>query len=42
MGFINEHLSFSRVSRYERRSLAFRLHIDKLESAPGSPRAAKS
>src|SRR5437879_7082487 len=38
MGFVNEHLSFSRLSRYEQCALAFRLHyIDKLEAAPGIP-----
>lgn len=34
--FINRHLSFSRLQRYEQCPLAFRLHyIDKLESEPG-------
>jgi putative RecB family exonuclease len=38
MKFINEHLSFSRLSRYEQCALAFRLHyIDKFESVPGLP-----
>ena len=38
MAFTNEHLSFSRLSRYEQCPLAFRLHyIDRLEGAPGLP-----
>jgi putative RecB family exonuclease len=38
MGFQNEHLSFSRLSRYEQCPLAFRLHyIDRLKAAPGLP-----
>ncbi len=38
MPFTNEHLSFSRLSRYEQCPAAFRLHyIDRLEAAPGLP-----
>jgi putative RecB family exonuclease len=38
MPFQNEHLSFSRLSRYEQCPLAFKLHyVDRLEAAPGLP-----
>lgn len=34
--FTNEHLSFSRISRFERCPLSYKLHyIDKVESEPG-------
>lgn len=36
-GFTNEHLSFSRTSRFERCPLSYRLHyIDKVESEPNT------
>ena len=36
--FKNEHLSYSRLSRFEQCPLSFKLHyIDKLEAVPGMP-----
>ena len=36
--FVNKHLSFSRLSRFEQCGLAFKLHyIDKLQAEPGVP-----
>jgi putative RecB family exonuclease len=38
MAFTNDHLSFSRLSRYEQCPAAFRLHyVDRLEATPGLP-----
>ena len=36
--FVNKHLSYSRISKFEQCPLAFRLHyIDKLQAEPGIP-----